>query len=84
MFCQIDVIRFYVAGEYERELVFPKGYAMHADNVINQMDQWGLLGFIDLIALENGIALPDNGHPGEPFDEEAYRELIRASIGTYT
>jgi hypothetical protein len=73
MFCQIDVIRFYVAGEYERELVFPKGYAMHADNVIsdyviNQMDQWGLLGFIDLIALENGIALPDNGHPGEPFD----------------
>jgi hypothetical protein len=73
MFCHIDVIRYYVAGEYERELDFPKGYAMHADNiisdsVINQMDQWGLLGFIDLIALENGIALPDNGHPGEPFD----------------
>jgi hypothetical protein len=79
----IDVIRFYVAGEYERELVFPKGYAMHADNVIsdyviNQMDQWGLLGFIHLVALENGIALPDNGHPIVPFDEEAYRELIRS------
>ena len=79
----IDVIRHYIAGEYDRELEFPKGYAIYADNitsdtVINQVDQWDLWGFIHLIALENGIGLPENGHPIVPFAEEAYRELIRS------
>ena len=79
----IDVIRFYIAGEYERALEFPKGYAIYADNitsdtVINQVDQWDLRGLIHLIAQENGIALPNNGHPVVPFDEEAYRVLIQS------
>ena len=85
----IDVIRFYIAGEYERELEFPKGYASYADNitsdtVINQVEQWDLWGFIYLIAQEDGISLFVNGHPVVPFDEEAYRGLNRASIATYT
>ena len=81
----IDVIRYYIAGECERELEFPKGYAIYADNftsdtVVNQVRQWDLWGVIHLIAQENGIALPDNGHPIKPFDEEAYRELIRSRL----
>jgi hypothetical protein len=79
----IDVIRYYIACEYEHELEFPKGYAIYADNitsdtVINQVEQWDLWGFIHLIAQENGIALPNNGHPVVPFDEEAYRVLIQS------
>ena len=79
----IDVIRYYIAGEYELELEFPKGCAIYTDSitsdtVINQVDQWDLWGFIHLIAQENGVALPDNGHPVVPFDEEAYRELVRS------
>jgi hypothetical protein len=79
----IDVIRFYIAGEYDRELEFPKGYAIYADNItsdtiINQVEQWDLWGFIHIIAQENGIKTPNNGHPVVPFDEEAYRELIRS------
>jgi hypothetical protein len=77
----IDVIRYYIAGEYERELKFPEGCAITADNitsdtVINQVEQWDLWGVVHTIAQENGIALLDNGHPVVPFDEEAYRELI--------
>jgi hypothetical protein len=79
----IDVIRFYIAGEYAHELEFPKGYAIYADNitsdtVINQVDQWDLWGFIHTVAQENGIELPNNGYPVVPFDEEAYRELVRS------
>ena len=79
----IDVIRYYIAGEHDRELEFPKGYAIYADNitsdtVINQVEQWDLWGFIHLISQENDIPLPDNGHPAVPFNEEAYRELIRS------